>query len=60
MLEIKNKTLGLWFQKYYGRMELRSGISVSFALSFMLSFFAPLELYFINKSEYWFPMPVQV
>lgn len=34
--------------------EMFSGCMVSLALCFMLFFYAPLELYFINKNEFWF------
>lgn len=39
-----------------GRGIPAPAISLSFALSFMLFLYAPLELYFENKSEYWFDL----
>lgn len=35
-------------------IELWSGISIMAALVFMLFFYAPLELYFYNQSDFWF------
>lgn len=34
--------------------ELQSGISIYSALSFLLFIYAPLEMYFTNKGEFWF------
>jgi len=36
--------------------ETAPALCLSFALSFMLFMYAPLELYFENKSEYWFDL----
>lgn len=34
--------------------ELKSGFLIAFAAGFMLFLYAPLEIYFSNKSEFWF------